>query len=98
MTTIKTTRRSYTDILEERLIEQHGLEGYQELVKSGYFKRVTRRINLCLFNTPHPKCDKENMTTDPIRLELFEKRLKHQADRFPDQTAEQLLQRTIDYF
>ncbi len=95
----KITRRSYTDILKEKLIEQYGEDGYKAMAKQGYFRDVTIKVNMHLFGQPHFKCDRDNMTTDQlVDIEHFEKMLERRARRYPEHTAEQLMQWMVEQF
>ena len=95
----KVTRRSYTDILKEKLIQQYGEDTYKLLCKQGYFKDVTMKVNQHLFGQPHFKCNRDNMTTEQlVDIEHFERQLERRARRYPEHTAEQLLQWMLDNF
>jgi len=95
----KVTRRSYTDILKERLIKQYGEDGYKKLATNGYFRDVTVLVNDHLFNQPHFKCNRDNMDDYQLReIEHFEAQLDRRARRKLDHTAEQLLNWMLENF
>lgn len=87
----KNTRRKYTDVLKERLIEQIGKERYQAIAVD-FFKNTTIQVNQHLYQQPHFNCDRDNMTEEQLSdIELFERQLERRAHRLPEHTAEELL-------
>ena len=87
----KATRRKYTDVLKERLIEQIGEERYKAIAVD-FFKNTTIQVNQHLYQQPHFNCDRDNMTEEQLSdIELFERQLERRAHRLPEHTAEELL-------
>lgn len=93
------TRKSYTDLLKDKLIEQYGEAKYRSLAKGGYFRDVTILVNNQLFQQSSFGGDRGNMTDKQLRtIQSFEDQMLRRSQRHPEETAEQLLNWMLDNF
>jgi hypothetical protein len=87
----KSTRRAYTDILKERIVELEGVDAYADK-RAYFFKEVTVAVNMALFGQPHFNCNRDNMDEDQLTMiEMLERMVAKRALKFPEATAEEII-------
>ena len=87
-------RRKWTDKLQQRHIDLYGFPP-----SSDQFKAWTVMANLALFNRPHFHCDRDTMSIDEqLIIESFETLCCRWADRLPQGTPDQVLEKVLANF
>lgn len=91
-------RHQWGDVIKAKMTEL----GYYDTDKErawAEFRELTMKVNYALFNTPHFKSDRDNMTEKQQQLiTAFERCLVHNADKHPELDHFQLVDRVLQVF
>jgi IS30 family transposase len=84
----------YTDVLMKRHLELYGAKPIAD-----DYKKWTVKVNKFLYNRPHFKCDRDNMTIEEQRIIIdFERTANRFAVKYPEATPIELIDRTLETF
>lgn len=87
-------RHDWTDTLMNRYVDLFG-----EKPNRHHYKIWTKEVNLALFNRPNFNSDRDNMTPEQQELIAdFERTAKRIASKYPQDTPNAIIQRTLDTF
>jgi hypothetical protein len=90
-------RRTWTDVVKDRMI---AMGYYQDSgrVRDEY-KTLTVAANKALFNQPHFKCDRDNMTPEQQQLiGDFERAAQRKANKHPNATPQEIVEMVLQLF